>query len=54
MAIRPGDLKPLGADSSGGGGPLDRAGKPRQERIAADKDCGNNVTGIGKLGLTVV
>ena len=53
LAFRSGGLDPLGGDPSGGGGPLDRAGKPRQDRIAADKDCGNNVTGIGNLGLAV-
>jgi len=53
MTSSPPSPEPLGADSSGGGGPLDRVGKPRQDRIAADKDCGNNVTGIGNLGLAV-
>ena len=53
MAIRPGGLEPHGADSSGVGGPLDGAGKPRQDRIAAARNCGNNVTGVGNLGLTV-
>ncbi len=49
MAFRSGGLDPLGGDPSGGGGPMDRAGKPHQNRIAAARHCGNNVTNTKKL-----
>ena len=53
MTSSPPSPEPLGGGTSRGNGALDGAGKPRQDRIAADKDCGNNVTGSGKLGLAV-
>ena len=53
LAFRSGGLDPLGGDPSGGGGPLDRAGKPHQDRIVAARHCGNNVTSTKKLRLAV-
>ena len=54
MAGKEGEESGKTPAASGGGGAMDRAGKPHRDRIVAAGHCGNNVTKAKNLGPAVV